>query len=684
MKSFISWLKSGKSDFLLFIIVLVLLNLVGSRAFFRIDLTASQSYSLSDASIQLVQTLEEPLSVKVFFSNDLPSPYNTVSQYITDLLTEYNGAGNENFSWESFNMSDPENETIAHNYRLNQIQIQEVTDSEIGFKNVWMSLALVYADRIETIDGIGSSDGVEYTLTTTMAKMINATSALAGLEGQVDLKLYLSPELADFNIADFSSIESVVLDAFTAVNRQNMDRISYERIDPSTEDISALVVQYGIQAIEWTEENGDIGMGLIGLVLEYGDSFRIVPLEMVNQIFGGHAIAGLDTLETSLSESLQSLVSKSTDVGYLTGHGERSLTDAQRGAANFAAISSDLYTFKEINLIEGDIPSNITSLIINGPQTTLSDTELYKIDQFVLRGGNLALFLDPFAEIQDEMAAYYGTPPQYAPIDTGLQKLLDKYGVKTSNAYVMDTRSHSENQQGYGTLDFYFIPVVHQEQMAGDHPISANLSYVYFPQTGALDITIPEGDENRRATVLATTTSEAWKESENIMLDPMYLSPPSSDDVQKAENLSVLVEGKFDSAFDSAPAPVQEGDENKLSDSPLSLSTHLNSSVQEGKIFIAGSSAITTGMVIDPQGTQPIALFVRNAIDYLNGSGDLATMRTKGLSLNVLTNVNPATASIAKAFNQYGLPILVAIIGFLVWRMRSLRRRKIYEHYNRS
>lgn len=676
MKSFINWLKSGKSDFALFIIVLVLLNLVGSRAFFRIDLTASQSYSLSAASKQLVQTLEEPLSLKVFFSKDLPSPYNTVSQYITDLLTEYSGAGNENFSWESFDMSDPENETIARNYRLNQIQIQEITDTEVGFKNVWMGLALVYADRIEVLDGIGSSDGLEYTLTTTMAKMINATSALAGLEGRVDLKLYLSPELADLGIANFSSIESAVLDAFTTVNRQNMDKISYERIAPSAVDIPALVEQYGIQAINWEDENGNGGTGVIGLVLEYGTATRLVPLQMVNQIFS-YAIAGLETLELSLTESLQSLVSKSTDIGYIIGHEERSLTDAQMGAANFAEISSDLYTFKDVNLVEGDIPSNITTLIINGPKTAFTDAELYKIDQFVLRGGNLALFLDPFNEIQDEMAAYYGTPPQYEPIDTGLQKLLDKYGIAISNAYVMDTNSYSEPNQDFGTLDYYYIPLVHQEQMNSDHPISANLSYVLFPQIGAVDITIPEGDENRRATVLATTSDEAWRLSENIMLNPMYLSPPSPDDEQKTENLSVLVEGTFGSAFSSAPA--QEGDEGTLS-----ASNHLSSSVQDGKIFIAGSSTITTGMVIDPQGLQPIGLFVRNALDYLNGSGDLAIMRTKGLSLNVLNNVEPATASIAKAFNQYGLPILVALVGFLVWRMRSLRRRKIYEQYNRS
>ena len=71
MKKFIQYLKSPKSDILLFILLLIFANLVASRAFFRIDLTGPKSYSLSKGSAQVVQTLEEPLSVKVFFSDNL-------------------------------------------------------------------------------------------------------------------------------------------------------------------------------------------------------------------------------------------------------------------------------------------------------------------------------------------------------------------------------------------------------------------------------------------------------------------------------------------------------------------------------------------------------------------------------------------------------------------------------------
>ena len=80
--SFVSWLKDPSWDIWLFIIVVVLANLVSTRLFFRLDLTAPHSYSLSASSKELVKNLEEPLSVKVFFSDNLPSEDNAIKDYV--------------------------------------------------------------------------------------------------------------------------------------------------------------------------------------------------------------------------------------------------------------------------------------------------------------------------------------------------------------------------------------------------------------------------------------------------------------------------------------------------------------------------------------------------------------------------------------------------------------------------
>ena len=197
---FVEWIKNPSSDLWLFILVLVFANLVASHAFLRLDLTAPKSYSISSASRNAVKVIEEPLSVKVFFSDNLPSPYSDVFQYTKDLLSEYNRVANSNFNYELFDMSKPENESLARNYGLGQIQIREIKNNEVGYKNVYMGLVLTYADQIETLDGVTSTDGLEYKITTTINKVIADTNVLAGLSEKVRVTLYKSKRLANFGI----------------------------------------------------------------------------------------------------------------------------------------------------------------------------------------------------------------------------------------------------------------------------------------------------------------------------------------------------------------------------------------------------------------------------------------------------------------------------------------------------
>ncbi len=681
MKKIITWILSDKSDFILFIIALVLLNLVSLNFFARLDLTNSRSYSLSNESRQLVKTLEQPLSVKVFFTENLPSPYNTVSQYLKDLLIEYKGEANKYFSYEFFDTSKEENAVLAGNYLLEQVQIQEVTDTEVGFKNAYMGIVLVYADRIEKIDGLTSADGLEYKLTTSMSKMISTTSALSGLEGEVTLTLYVNPELSQFNITGFSSVESKVVEALSAVNTKNMNRIRYAKVTPSQSEITSLASQYGIQVITWKDESSQEKAATLGLVLSYNDTFRLVPLQIARGFFGGHGVTGLEELETNLGESLKALVSRSTEIGYITGHNEKDLFDTDNGAANFKNMTKDLYTFTEIDLVKEDIPGSITNLIINGPQTQFAEEELYKIDQFLMKGGSLMVFLDPYSEVQGEMYQYTGMP-EYVENNTGLETLLEKYGVKPEKNIVLDSSCYTSNQQGYGKLNFYYIPMLHKEGLNQDSPISANLSYVLLYQMGQLTLTDAETAADKTAKVLASTSDKAWTvPGTEFMPNPMYLTVPSEDTLKK-ENLVVLLEGKFSSAFDKAPEQSLSGDEKAQKEaSQLSAGNHLSKSIQNGRIFVSGSSYITGQMLIDEYGSQPVSIFIRNAVDYMSGNADLCVMRTKGLGLNVLSISNPNQAALLKSLNTYGLPVLIALAGLVVWRLRVIRRRKIQKRY---
>lgn len=697
MKKFINYLKSPKSDFFLFILLLIFVNLVVSRSYFRIDLTSPKSYSLSKGSEQVVKTLEEPLSVKVFFSDNLNAPYSSVYQYIKDILVEYKSAANDNFSYEFVDMKKPENERLASTYGLNQIQIQELKNNEVGMKRVWMGIVLLYADRIETLDALTSTDGLEYRITTTISNMVSTTSALSGLSGEVKLTLYASKKLADFKIIGFSQMEDEIRSALAEVNKKNKNRISFASIDPAPAEIPELVEKYGIQSLNWNDPNLGSGTGAVGLVLEYGEKATLFPVKMSRDFFGRNMITGLEDLNVQIEESLKSIVSKSQEIGYITGHGELELEgQSQYGQPTqsvFAKLLSDRYTLKEIKLSEEEIPQKYASVIINGPKSSFTDEELYKIDQYVLKGGNLLVFVDPFEEKQSNPYSQ----PTYEPVNTGLEKNLEKFGVAVGKKYVYDLNCFSQTDRQYGKMNFYIAPMMQKNTLEQKNPITKNLGYVIFFQNAPLDISAAKENSNAKVTVLAKSSKESWTVDSNISPDPRFISVPSDKSTMASENLAVLVEGKFSSAFsgkpESKPAEgenVEKKTEADNAQSSISSNEHLSKSVQNSKIIVIGSSILggatipmfNNAQLLDAEGNQPVSMFIRNAVDYLNGEEDLCTMRTKGLSLNTLTVKSVAASTVAKYFNEIGLVVIVALCGLIVLLKIKAKKRAIRERYN--
>ena len=678
MKKFINWITGPKSDFVLLIILLVLINLVGANSFFRLDLTSPKSYSLSQSSKEVVKNLEEPLSVKVFFSNNLPSPYNTVEQYLEDILVEYKGSANKNFSYEFFDMDKPENEELASSYRIRQKQIQEVKDNEVGFKNVYMGVVLVYADSIEVLDDIISPDGLEYRLTTTMSKMINTTSALAGLKDNVNVTLYSSSDLSAFGIKNFNQLENIVSNAVAQVNKKNMNKVSFKVVNPNQDEVSELCAKYGVDEISWTDdkttdESKKNGKGMIAAVMEYNDNFKLLPVKLSRSFFGSYGIAGLENLETVITENLQTLVSRSDKIGYLTGFGTKDLNDAQNGSQRLQMLTKDKYQFVNLDLEKDEIPSTISNIVIVAPTEKISEKVFYKLDQFLMQGGNLTVFADMYQEVPTQNQYQL---PEYKLLETGLPEFLAKYGIELGKDYVMDMNCYKNFQQGYGEIPMYYVPITERSTINQKNPITKNLSYILMFQNSSINLNL---SDDVKGTVLVKSSDQSWLMKDNIIMHPLYITPVAENE-RSSYNLAVLAEGKFASQFDKN---ILEQNKNDVAKDSLAGGTnnHLAKAVQNGKIFVAGSSVIVSPMLIDDSGREPISIFVRNVLDYMNGNEDLCTMRTKGLALNTLKKSSTASIKVAKIINQYGVPLLVIIIGFIVWRMRVEHRKKIRIQY---
>lgn len=669
MKRVIDWVKSPKSDRVLFIAAVVLLNLVCNKAYLRLDLTRSKSYSLSPASAALVRTLPERLSCRVYFSSNLPARYAAVKQYLNDLLVEYKGAANKNFSYTFVDMQGGEGESEAGGYGLRPLQIQEVKNNEIGFKKGYMGIVLSYMDQVDTIDGITDTASLEYSITTKIGAMIQKADALSSLaEGEkITLTLYMTDELKAFNIAGFDEVEDVVSKASSEVARQSMGRLSYRKVSPPASEMEDLQKRYGVQLINWSKADGSVGMGVLGLVMERPDGkTRLMPLTMERSLFG-YMITGLDDMEKTLSDNVTAIMSKVTKVGYITGHGEASL-DAEE-MQPFVSITQDMYSLEDVNLKEGDIASDIGAIVINGARSPFTDEELYKVDQAVMRGVNVIFLIDPFDEQQS-----WGGYPNYAPIDSGLGKLLASYGAAVNNEYVLDEDCYLSLSQDYGEMKLYPAPLLPKKQLASDSPVTRNLGNVLFYKCAPVDASAAKGMEGVDVKTLAMTSPKAWTIKENITLNPLMLSPPDGEE-EKTYDLAVMMEGRFKSAFDKAPDS-GEGEDG------ITTNTHRAQSAGATRIFVAGTSEIAKGQLVDSALKEPIAIFMRNVVDYVCGNGDLCAMRTKGLTLNTLHGTATVEALAAKYFNQYGIAILSLLFAFILYRKREARRHHIHDRFN--
>src|SRR5688500_11046126 len=120
---------------------LVLVNLLSTRVFGRLDLTEHNVYTLSQPSKDLVKSLPDYLTVKAFMSKDLPPELTAVSRYVRDLIDEYKTSSNGKFRWEAIDPgNDKKLEDEANRCKVQKLQIQVLRNQKFEMGQYFMGL----------------------------------------------------------------------------------------------------------------------------------------------------------------------------------------------------------------------------------------------------------------------------------------------------------------------------------------------------------------------------------------------------------------------------------------------------------------------------------------------------------------------------------------------------------------
>ncbi|BCS95431.1 hypothetical protein DSLASN_10630 [Desulfoluna limicola] len=702
---------------LIYIVVVVLLNVAGATLFFRADLTENKVYSLSEASIEAVKNLSEPLTINVFFSEELPAPHNNTQKYLADLLEEYAINANRYFNYRFYpiggdmetNPTSKRNADLANSYGIRPVNIQMVESDEVKVKTAYMGLVVIHGDLMERLPAIISTEGLEYNLTMAMMKLGNKISTLLSLKGKIEADLYLSNSMASvapaMGLNDLSTLPNRVEQAVNKISSRSYDRISFSRFDPATpEEKQTLSDRYNMLQLRWPDLSGGkvkAGSGVIGMVMRYGEKSVNIPVLEVTRVplFGTQYTLMTDQeMEDAISGAVESLIDINEKVGYLVGNGtaERFGTNAANPMApptdalnNFSANLSRTYAVSEVNLKEKGIPEDINSLIIAGAKESFSDHDLFQIDQALMAGKNVAVFVDAFKEIKNpnpQMA--YMQPSVYTPVQTGLEKLMAHYGVKVKSAYIMDENCYKQTlprRLGGGQQNVYFAPIIENETINHELPFMKNIKGLVTLK--AAPVTIDEKavkDQNLTATTLFSSSKRSWIKETNIALNPMFLRPPTDDAAFASRPVAAMVEGSFTSYFKGKPIPEKpaaDGEESaEKKENKAAAITQSGAVVEQGKpakLIVVGSVDMLTNSLFDEQGNSANAAFVMNLMDSLNGRENIAVMRSKKQRFNPIDKVPDSIKTPVKAFNIVGLPFLVALFGMAVWLKRQSRRKTI-------
>ncbi len=178
-------------NLILLIAVIVLVNVVSMEFFRRFDLTGEGKYTLSDASKNLVGSLDDNFLVKAYYSGDIPAPYNNERRYLQDQLDEYRAYSGGRFQYEFIDPKASE-ELVqeAQRYGIPPVQVQVLKEDKFQVESAYMGLVFLYGDRQERIPVLRSTENLEYEISSTIKKLTSKELRKVGfLTGQGEPEL---------------------------------------------------------------------------------------------------------------------------------------------------------------------------------------------------------------------------------------------------------------------------------------------------------------------------------------------------------------------------------------------------------------------------------------------------------------------------------------------------------------
>jgi len=531
----------------------------------------------------------------------------------------------------------------------------------------------------------------------------------SSLKDRMEIVAYFSPDLPP----PHNATERYVRDLLTEYKDASKGKISLRFVHPAKDEDKQAAERDGIHRVQdqkLEQDSFSVHEGYRGVAFRYlGDTRAIAQVD------------DTDGLEYEITQIIKELTGEKVKIGVIAGKNQEPPPNPmqmqmgmppQQGGVKLNALKAYLPTY-DVQEVKADkeISKDLRALLIVQPDQAFTETELRYIDQFVMRGGSLAVF---GGGIKVDVT---GGAPTGAAVDTGLNKLLDKWGVSLQGKLVADAQcGRARMPTNFGipiAVPYPPVPVVSFEDYQKKHPVLFRLDQTAVPYASPIVLSDTlKGDKQVKRTVLAQSTKYAWL-MEGASID---LKARERWDVPKERQsyvLGVALEGNLPSAFAAAPVSSPEG-----GDAGATAITAPARSEKPVHVLVFGSGYFMRDEFLpQPQGGQReipggAAALALNAVDWIAQDSDLIEIRAKSVedpSLEVPQNVKEAEATIREAIgeqdqdkadkafkerkesmaawdgkkttyrwaNTLGLPLALALFGVIRWRVRKATRANL-------
>ena len=177
MKAKQSWLYPA-----LVLIILLVINIISDKLFFRVDFTADNRYTLSDATKSILANLDEPVTLTAYYSDDLPAEILRSKRDFKDLLTEYHNISHGQFDFKFVNASSSEEaEQEALNAGVYPIMLNVREKDQVRQQRAFMGAVVEKGRQKEILPIVQPEMPIEYALSSAIRKMSSAYRPLVGM-----------------------------------------------------------------------------------------------------------------------------------------------------------------------------------------------------------------------------------------------------------------------------------------------------------------------------------------------------------------------------------------------------------------------------------------------------------------------------------------------------------------------